>query len=59
MAQASESASAMEVDDAAPAFGGRNDKLQLPWVEKYRPKRYVLFLLFLIISLISSVFICG
>jgi hypothetical protein len=62
MAQASESASAMEVDvvNAPPAFGVRDDKqqLQLPWVEKYRPKRYALVLLCSLLFVLLP-FICG
>jgi hypothetical protein len=64
MAQASESASAMEVDvvNAPPAFGVRDDKqqLQLPWVEKYRPKRYALSsALFYFFLYVLLPFICG
>jgi hypothetical protein len=53
MAQASESASAMEVDNVPPAFAAKNDnKLQLPWVEKYRPQRYAFSCSVLFLSLV-------
>jgi len=36
-------AAAMEIDEpsASKMGGARKDETQLPWVEKYRPKRYV------------------